>query len=107
MFTGIEELERLLTLRFLGGGLWHPEARPIGALRRDIDRHPERIKGVLMDDGLRKEYLGSVEKAPAKVVKAFVMSPTNSESALKTKPKVRSKSCIVMTCAALCKWFRF
>ena len=74
----------------LGGGLWHPDAAPTAAMRRSIDRHPERIKGVLMDTELRKTFLKGVSKDEKKVVKAFFAS--NSENALKTKPKV-SRSC--------------
>ena len=55
-------------------------------MRRDIDRHPRRIKDVLLDDGLRKEFLKGAPKNDAKAVKAFVSS--NAENALKTKPKV-------------------
>lgn len=55
-------------------------------MRKDIDRHPERIKNVLLDDGVRKSFLKGASKQDTKVVKAFVDS--NSENALKTKPKV-------------------
>ncbi len=41
----------------LGGGLWHPEAAPMAAMRRDIDRRPERAKAVLMDETIRKVSL--------------------------------------------------
>lgn len=70
---------------FVGGGLWHPEAGPVAKLRTNIDRHPERIKQVLTDAGLRKEYLGGAPVNDAKVVKAFTAQ--NAENALKTKPK--------------------
>jgi hypothetical protein len=80
---------RLLTLT-PGGGLWHPEAAPIAAMRRDIDRHPRRIKDVLLDAGMRREFLGNVAKSDAKAVKAFVSG--NSENALKVRPKVRVDS---------------
>jgi hypothetical protein len=55
-------------------------------MRNDIDRRPNRIKDVLMDESLRKEFLGAATKARA--FKAFVAA--NSENALKTKPKVRN-----------------
>ena len=55
-------------------------------MRRDIDRNPQRIKKVLMEDGLRSTFLKGVPKQEAKAVKAFVAS--NAENALKTKPKV-------------------
>ncbi|KAK4569584.1 hypothetical protein LTR86_003347 [Recurvomyces mirabilis] len=54
-------------------------------MRRSIDRHPERIKSVLTDNELRKSFLNSVSKDEKKIVKAFFSS--NSENALKTKPK--------------------
>lgn len=55
-------------------------------MRRDIDRHPERIKGILLDDGVRKTFLDGVSRQESRAVKAFV--DTNSGNALKTKPKV-------------------
>lgn len=58
-------------------------------MRRDFDRRPQRIKAVLTEDGLRKEFLKGAPKNDAKAVKAFVAAPSNAESALKTKPKVR------------------
>ncbi|GAB7359898.1 hypothetical protein MBLNU230_g7425t1 [Neophaeotheca triangularis] len=54
-------------------------------MRRDIHRRPQRIKGVLMGDGVRKEFLAGAPKSDEKVVKAFFKS--NSENALRTKPK--------------------
>jgi hypothetical protein len=84
--TAGEGGDHLLTL-IPGGGLWHPEAGPIAAMRRDIDRHPRRIKDVLLDAGMRREFLGNVAKNDAKAVKAFVSG--NSENALKVRPKVR------------------
>ncbi|GAB1727823.1 hypothetical protein NU195Hw_g2143t1 [Hortaea werneckii] len=70
---------------FVGGGLWHPDAAPTATMRIDIDRHPEHIKKVLLDDGIRKSFLNGAPKNESKVVKEFVAS--NSENALKTKPK--------------------
>ncbi|KAK5115119.1 hypothetical protein LTR62_001816 [Meristemomyces frigidus] len=70
---------------FIGGGLWHPDAAPTAAMRRSIDRHPERLKRVLTEPGLRKAFLKGVGKDEKKVMKAFVAS--NAENALKTKPK--------------------
>lgn len=72
----------------LGGGLWHPEARALAALRQDIDQNPRRLKDVLMADGIRKELLNDAPRKLEKVVQAFVSSATNAETALKTKPKV-------------------
>ena len=78
---------RMLTSSFTGGGLWHPEADAIAAVRNDIDTNPQRIKRVLMEAPLRKEFLSSATNE-AKAIKTFVSS--NSENALKTKPKVRT-----------------
>lgn len=72
---------------FVGGGLWMPEAQQLALLRRDIDRRPERIKGVLTNAELRKHLLGGVTKDEKKAVKAFASQ--NRENALKTHPKVR------------------
>ena len=73
---------------YAGGGLWMPDAAPVAALRRSIDRHPDRIKTVLMDKNIRKEFLEGSAKKEAKAVAAFVSA--NSGNALKTKPKVRT-----------------
>lgn len=63
-----------------------PEANAIALLRRDIDRRPQRIKAVLKNAGIRKEFLEAVPDNDAKVVKKFVAQ--SSQGALKTKPKV-------------------
>ena len=55
-------------------------------MRREFDRHPQRIKAVLTQDGVRKEFLKGAPKSDAKAVKAFVAG--NADNALKTKPKV-------------------
>ncbi|KAK5175236.1 uncharacterized protein LTR77_000373 [Saxophila tyrrhenica] len=68
-----------------GGGLWHPDSQPTQLMRRDIDRHSRRLKDVLLEDRLRKEFLGGVAKQDAKAVKALVSA--NAENALKTRPK--------------------
>jgi uncharacterized protein (TIGR02453 family) len=73
---------------FVGGGLWMPEAQQLALLRRDIDRHPEKIKRVLTDAGVRKHLLGGIPNDEKKAIKAFASS--NQENALKTKPKVCS-----------------
>jgi len=69
-----------------GGGLWHPEAAPTAAMRKDIDRDSGKLKGILIDENVRKSFLKGAPKNESKVVKAFVAS--NSGNALKTKPKV-------------------
>ena len=77
----------LLTLQ-AGGGLWSPSADALARLRRDIDRKPHRIKSVLTDAGIRKEYLGGVPNDEKKAARAFVSQPENASTALKSKPKV-------------------
>ncbi|CAD0052407.1 unnamed protein product [Aureobasidium pullulans] len=68
---------------FVGGGYWSPDARALAALRNTIDKNPQRLKDVLMNDQMRAEFLsGSSAKG---AVKAFI--ETNAETALKTKPK--------------------
>lgn len=67
-------------------GLWQPESGPLALLRNDIDRHPDRIKNILMNAGIRKSVFGGIANDEKKAVKAF--TSYNSESALKTKPKV-------------------
>jgi hypothetical protein len=75
-----------LTLACVGGGYWSPDARALAALRTTIDKNPQRLKDVLMNDKVRAEFLSGSSTKTA--VKAFVK--TNSETALKTKPKVSS-----------------
>ncbi|MCJ1475556.1 hypothetical protein MMC13_004219 [Lambiella insularis] len=75
---------------FVGAGIWHPEAEPLALLRRSVDRKAHKLKEVLMDPLIRKECLSGVPKDEKKVVKAFCAS--NSENALKLKPKARSSS---------------
>ncbi|KAI4242068.1 MAG: hypothetical protein LQ352_007312 [Teloschistes flavicans] len=71
---------------FLGGGLWSPEAAPLAALRRLIDKKAQKLKDVLMAADMRKEFLGGIAKDEGKAVKAFC--GMNKENALKTRPKV-------------------
>ncbi|MCJ1400915.1 hypothetical protein MMC11_004126 [Xylographa trunciseda] len=70
---------------FVGAGIWHPEAEPLGLLRRAMDRKAHKLKAVLMDPLIRKECLGGVGNDEKKVVKAFCAG--NAENALKNKPK--------------------
>lgn len=41
---------------FLGGGIWHPEAAPLKAIRTEILDHPEGLKEVLDDEKFKKYY---------------------------------------------------
>lgn len=80
--------QRLTSVVILpGGGLWHTASQPLGLLRRDIDRRPNRLKSVLTSDGFAAEFLdwsaGSDERA---AIRAF--AEHNKEDALKTAPKV-------------------
>ena len=76
-----------LTFACIGGGYWSPDARALVALRNTIDKNPQRLKDVLMNDKMRAEFLSGSSTKTA--VKSFVK--TNSETALKTKPKVSSQ----------------
>ncbi|PNS14802.1 hypothetical protein CAC42_2031 [Sphaceloma murrayae] len=76
---------------FLGGGSWFPESQPLSRLRTDIDRRPQRFKSILMDDRLRKEFLGGATRNEKKVVQAFTSAKMNKESALKTRPQGYAK----------------
>lgn len=71
---------------FVGAGLWHPEAAPLALMRRAIDRKSEKLKNVLLEPSMRKEFLKGVAKDEKKVVKGFI--DVNSSDMLKTKPKV-------------------
>ncbi|KAM3415278.1 hypothetical protein BST61_g8808 [Cercospora zeina] len=70
---------------FIGGGLWHPEAAPVAAMRRAIDRHPRGLKDVLLNPLIREEFLKNAPANDKAIVKAFVES--NRGNMLKTKPK--------------------
>jgi len=76
-----------LTVTCAGGGYWSPDARALAALRNTIDKNPQRLKEVLTNDKMRAEFLSGSSKKTA--VKSFVK--TNSETALKTKPKVSTQ----------------
>lgn len=81
---------QLLTTK--GGGLWQPDAQSLGKLRREIDRRSTRIKQVLMNERIGKEFLGGVSASEKKAVKAFIGLTSNASTALKRHPKVRSFS---------------
>ncbi|KAG2419001.1 hypothetical protein HFD88_002105 [Aspergillus terreus] len=68
---------------FVGAGLWHPEANKLALVRQEIDSNSHRLKAVLNEEGLRREFFGGVDDEEG-AVKAFVSQ--NKESALKTKP---------------------
>jgi uncharacterized protein (DUF2461 family) len=68
------------------GGLWQPDSQQLHAMREDIDAHPNRIKAVLRQPGIRKDYLEGVADDEKKALKKFLEK--NKESALKVAPKV-------------------
>lgn len=57
-------------------------------MRRAIDRKSEKLKNVLMEPAMRKEFFKGVARDEKKVIKAFI--DVNSSDMLKTKPKVMS-----------------
>lgn len=63
-----------------------PEASNLALLRENIDQNSARLKSVLREEGLRREFFKGIPDDERKAVKAFVSQ--NQESALKTKPKV-------------------
>jgi uncharacterized protein (TIGR02453 family) len=71
---------------FVGGGLWAPDATPLAQLRRDVDRKSHKLKAVLMNEQIRKHFFNGIGKNEKKAVEVFISH--NSESMLKTKPKV-------------------
>ena len=73
---------------FVGAGVWHPEAPPMALMRKDVDEKSHKLKAVLMNGDMRKEFLGGIKPDEKKAVKAFV--GMNTENMLKTKPKVRA-----------------
>ncbi|KAL9131142.1 MAG: hypothetical protein Q9217_000843 [Psora testacea] len=70
---------------FVGAGVWHPEAPPLALLRKDVDKNSHKLKEVLMEERLRKEFLGGVGRNEGAAVRKFVAM--NGENALKTKPR--------------------
>ncbi|KAI9768938.1 MAG: hypothetical protein M1840_004534 [Geoglossum simile] len=72
------------------GGLYMPEASSLALIRREIDRKPSKLKRILRDAGLRREFLDNAPDNDREVVKEFVGG--SSANALKTKPKV-GRSC--------------
>lgn len=70
-----------------GGGHWQPDAVALSKLRQDIDRKPHKIKAVLTDERIRKEFLSGVPDHEKKAVKAFTNLATNQSTALKRHPK--------------------
>ncbi|KAF3942394.1 hypothetical protein ABW19_dt0208136 [Dactylella cylindrospora] len=86
---------------FLGGGLWHPEATHVSLMRREIDRHPDRLKGILASNDFYGNFLNPSASPTSRVIKTakgvrdlavkrFV--ERNSEDALKTAPKGYDKT---------------
>lgn len=55
-------------------------------MRRAIDRRSNKLKDVLLEPTMRKEFLKGAKAEEKAVVKAFV--EINKENMLKTKPKV-------------------
>lgn len=67
-----------------------PEAPPLALMRRAIDRNAGKLKDVLLEPTMRKEFLKGAKADEKAVVKAFV--DINKENMLKTKPKVSHPS---------------
>jgi Conserved hypothetical protein (DUF2461). len=68
--------------------LWNPESEPLALLREDIDDNSAVLKEILRAPEMRREFLKGASDDDDAVVDAFTHH--NRESALKTKPKVRS-----------------
>ena len=64
-----------------------PEASKLALIREDIDRNSGRIKSVLRDERIRREFLKGISDEEATALKAF--ADQNKENALKSRPKVR------------------
>lgn len=71
-----------------------PDAGSLAKLRDSIDRHPERWRTALGNEGFRRTFFGGVKSGDVEgCVRAFCRS--NKENALKTKPKVSTvPSCV-------------
>ncbi|KAF2745825.1 hypothetical protein M011DRAFT_495334 [Sporormia fimetaria CBS 119925] len=72
---------------FVGGGLWCPEAQALSALRHDIDQKPHRLKAVLRNARIRKDFLGGIADDERMAVRSFTNLSENKSTALKKHPK--------------------
>lgn len=63
-----------------------PSADQIALLRRDIDRKPHRIKGVLTNARIRRRIFNNIPNDEKKAVDEF--AEMNHHNALKTRPNV-------------------
>lgn len=64
-----------------------PQASDVSLVRQNVDQNPQRIKRVLNDADVRRQFMNGVPNDEKKAAKAFVSQ--NQESALKSKPMVR------------------
>ncbi|KAL0260331.1 hypothetical protein SLS55_004017 [Diplodia seriata] len=62
-----------------------PAADSLQKLRREIDRKPHKIKRVLTDVNLRREFFDGIPNDEKAAVRAFAKK--NAESALKVRPQ--------------------
>lgn len=60
----------------------------LALLRADIDKNPGRLKAILREPNMRREFLEGAPDKEEEVVKAFVELPENKENAMKSQPKV-------------------
>ena len=81
-------MQRGTNIYLPGGGLYSPNKDQIAAMRRDIDRNPRRIRDVLSNKVVNKEFLQNVPRAGKDPISAFIQK--NQRGALSTTPKVCS-----------------
>lgn len=60
----------------------------LALLRADIDKNPGRLKAILREPNMRREFLEGAPDKEEEVVKAFVDLPENKENSMKSQPKV-------------------
>lgn len=60
----------------------------LARLRQDISENPYRLKSILREPGMRREFLGGLDGKEEDAEDAFVNVRENKESAVKSHPKV-------------------
>lgn len=80
-----------MALSFSGSGFSCPgfsSQDQLALIRADIDRNSHRLKDILSEPDMRREFLGGVSDEEDEVVKAFISLPQNKETAMRSHPKV-------------------
>lgn len=76
----------------IAGGIFAPNAQQLQSIRSSIDERPRRWRRILNENSLKQSFMPGIKTGSREedALKYFVRE--NKDSALKTKPKVGSKS---------------